>query len=170
MSKNNVNAKMRMYHRYLGFFLVGIMAVYSISGLLLILRDTDFLKSEQQIEKTLPPDFNPKDLGKALHIRELKVQKEDNGILYFKEGTFNTKTGIAQYQSKELPFILEKMTRLHKASTREPLFFLNIFFSLSLLFFVISAFWMFLPKTEVFKKGMYFALGGLLLTLILIFI
>lgn len=38
--------KMRTYHRYLGFFLAGIMAMYSISGIVLIFRDTDFLKKE----------------------------------------------------------------------------------------------------------------------------
>ena len=35
---------MRIVHRYLGFFMAGIMAVYAISGVLLIYRDTDFLK------------------------------------------------------------------------------------------------------------------------------
>ena len=42
---------MRVYHRYLGFFLAGIMAVYAISGVVMIFRDTDFLKREKQIEK-----------------------------------------------------------------------------------------------------------------------
>ncbi|TRX42866.1 hypothetical protein [Flavobacterium restrictum] len=168
--KSKLNTNMRIYHRYLGFFLAGIMAVYAISGLLLIFRESDFLKSERQIEKTLPPDFKIEDLGKALHLRDLKIEKEENGISYFKQGTFNKKTGVAQYTSKELPFILEKMTKLHKSSTKDPLFFLNVFFGLSLLFFVISSFWMFLPKTQIFKRGMYFALGGIILTLILIFI
>ena len=42
---------MRVLHRYLGFFLAGIMAVYAISGVILIYRDTDFLKSEQVFEE-----------------------------------------------------------------------------------------------------------------------
>lgn len=170
MSKINLNAKMRVYHRYLGFFLAGIMAVYAVSGIMLILRDTDFLKSEKQIEKTFPSDFKTQELGKALHIRDLKIEKEENGIVYFKQGTFDKNTGIALYKSKELPFLIEKMTHLHKASTKEPLFFLNLFFAVSLLFFVISSFWMFLPKSDIFKKGMYFVIGGVILTLILIFI
>jgi hypothetical protein len=37
---------MRVYHRYLGFFLAGIMAIYSVSGIIMIFRDTDFLKKE----------------------------------------------------------------------------------------------------------------------------
>jgi uncharacterized iron-regulated membrane protein len=170
MSISNMNKTMRVYHRYLGFFLAGIMAMYSISGIVLIFKDTDFLKSEKQIEKKLPPDFKTEDLGKTLRIRDLKIQKEENGIIYFKEGTFDKATGVAKVTSKELPRILERLTQIHKASTKDPLFFLNVFFGISLLFFVISAFWMFMPKTEIFKKGLYFTLGGIILTLILFFV
>jgi hypothetical protein len=35
---------MRVTHRYLGYFLAGIMAVYAVSGIILVYRDTDFLK------------------------------------------------------------------------------------------------------------------------------
>lgn len=161
---------MRVYHRYLGFFLAGIMAMYALSGIVLIFRETDFLKSEKKIERTLPPDVKIEELGKALKMRDLKIEKEENGILYFKNGTYNKETRLAQYTTNELPFFLEKMTKLHKATTKQPLFFLNIFFGLSLLFFVISSFYMFLPKTEIFKKGLYFAIAGIVLTLILIFV
>ena len=70
----------------------------------------------------------------------------------------------------KLPFVLEKMERLHKATTNSPLFFLNTFFGASLLFFVLSAFWMYTPKMHVFKKGMYFAIRGIVLTLVLVFV
>ena len=170
MSNFNMNKSMRVYHRYLGFFLAGIMAVYSISGLILIFRDTDFLKSEKLTEKKLSSDIKTEDLGKALHLRDFKIEKEQNNILYFKQGTFNKTTGVAQVTSKELPKILEKLTQIHKASTKDSLFFLNVFFGFSLFFFVLSAFWMFLPKTEIFKKGLYFTVVGVILTLILIFI
>lgn len=170
MSKSSINTTMRVYHRYLGFFLSGIMAVYALSGTVLIFRETDFLKSEKKIEKALPPDVKIEELGKALKIRDLKIDKEENGIMYFKNGTYNKETHVAQYTVKELPFILDKMTKLHKATTNQPLFFLNIFFGLSLLFFVLSSFWMFMPKTEIFKKGLYFTIAGVVLTLILLFI
>ena len=170
MSKFNLNTTMRVYHRYLGFFLAGIMAMYAISGIILIFRDTEFLKKEQVIEKTLPKDIKTEELGREVRMRDFKADKEENGIVYFKNGTFDRNTGIIKFTKKELPFILGKMENLHKASTKEPLFFLNIFFGLSLLFFVISSFWMFMPKTEIFKKGIYFAIGGIILTLILIFV
>lgn len=167
---NNVQHKMRVYHRYLGFFLAGIMAVYSISGIIMIFRETDFLKKEKQIEKTIKPNVTSADLGTELKIKNLKVEKEEGNLVYFQQGTYNKETGVANYTVKSLPYVLDKMTKMHKATSKQPLFFLNIFFGVSLFFFVLSAFWMFLPKTTIFKKGMYFAVAGLILALVMIFI
>ena len=165
----NANSKLRVYHRYLGYFLAGIMAVYAISGFTMIFRDTNFLKSDKQIEKQLRPNIkNRKMLGRESGMKEFKVEKEEGDIIRFEQGTYNKSTGVAKYTSKEWPYFIDKLTRLHKADTKSPLFFLNVFFALSLLFFVISAFWMFLPKTTIFKKGLYFTLVGVVLTIILI--
>ncbi len=168
--KSTLNNSMRVYHRYLGFFLAGIMAVYSISGIILIFRDTKFLKSEKTVESSIDKNIKIEDLGKAIQVRDLKVDKEENGVIYFKQGTFDRNTGLATVTKEELPLILEKMTKLHKANSKSPLFFMNIFFGLSLFFFVISSFWMFLPKTDIFKKGMYFTIAGIVLTLILLLV
>jgi hypothetical protein len=170
MGNNNVNNKMRVYHRYLGYFLAGIMAVYSISGITMIFRDTDFLKQEKLVERQLKPNIKNEELGRELRMRDFKIEKEEGDLLYFKQGTYNKSTGVAQYTTKELPFVVEKLTKLHKAESKNPLFFLNVFFGLSLFFFVVSSFWMFLPGTDVFKKGAYFALAGVVLTLLMIFV
>lgn len=166
---SQVNTTMRVFHRYLGFFLAGIMAVYAVSGMVLIFRDTDFLKEEKEIIKTIDANASVEELGKQIGIKELKVLSEQGDILQFKEGQYNKTTGVATYKVKELPYVLNKMTKLHKAKSKEPLFFLNLFFGASLLFFVISSFWMFMPKTAIFRKGLYFTLAGIVLTLILLF-
>lgn len=170
MTSRSTSNKFRVVHRYLGFFLAGIMAIYAISGMLLIFRNTDFLKQEVKIEKQVKTNLTERQLGPALKIKRLRVQKKEGNIFYFKNGTYNSETGMAKYTKKELPFLLDKMTHLHKANTNHPLFFLNIFFGASLLFFVISAFWMFMPGTDVFKKGIWFSLAGMVLTLILLFL
>jgi hypothetical protein len=170
MSNNFLQHKMRVYHRYLGFFLAGIMAVYSISGIILIFRETDFLKKEKQITRQLKPELKNEEIGRELRIRDFKIDTENGSIVSFKQGTYNRATGDAVFTAKELPYVIDKLTKLHKANTKQPLFYLNIFFGLSLLFFVVSSFWMYLPKTTIFKKGMYFAIAGLILTLVLIFI
>ena len=170
MDNKSIRKDMRVYHRYLGFFLAGIMAVYAISGTLMIFRNTDFLKKDIVATKTLPVETKAEDLGGKLRIKYFKVTSTEGDMVYFDGGSFNSKTGEAVYTKKELPLILKKMTDMHKATTDSPLFFLNIFFGASLLFFVISSFWMFIPKTSIFKKGIYFALAGLVLALLVIFI
>lgn len=161
---------MRIIHRYLGFFLAGIMAVYAISGITLIFRRTDTFKQSKLVEKTLEPGLSPEQVGEALKIRELAPSKQEGDLMYFEQGTYNSQTGEAKYTVKALPYFLDKMTKLHKATTNSPLFWLNIFFGISLLFFVISAFWMFRPATSVFKKGLYFTVGGIVLTLVMLFV
>lgn len=162
--------KMRIYHRYLGFFLAGIMAVYAVSGVLLIFRNTDFLKKDVLKEEQLTPHLDAAQLGKKIKKNGLEFTHEEGGVFVFPQGTYNGKTGVVKYTTKELPYLLERMARLHIATNEDPLFFLNIFFGVALLFFVISSFWMFLPKTAIFKKGLYFALGGVVLTIILLLV
>lgn len=161
---------MRVWHRYLGFFLAGIMAVYAISGVVMIFRNTDFLKKEETVSKKLKPGLSAGDLGKEIKMRDLKIEAESGDVQSFKGGTYNKATGDAVYKIKSLPVVMDKLTKLHKANAGQPLFFLNVFFGLSLLFFVLSAFWMFMPKTAIFKKGLYFALAGLVLTVVLLFV
>lgn len=161
---------MRIWHRYLGFFLAGIMAVYALSGIVLIFRDTDFLKQEKVIEKKLAAGLKSEEIGQAIRIRDLKATTETDTMLQFKQGTYNKLTGAVVYKVRSLPRAIEKLTQLHKASTKQSLFFLNVFFGVSLFFFVLSSFWMFLPSTSIFKKGLYFTLAGIVLVLVLLFI
>ena len=66
------------------------------------------------------------------------------------------------------PKPLAKLVKLHKATTNSPLFFLNISFGLALLFFVISAFLMFMPKLPFFKNGVKISLAGALFALLVV--
>lgn len=169
MNNRNLSLKIRLLHRYLGFFLAGVMAMYAISGIILIFRETSFLKSEIIETRQLEPNLTGVELSPKLRMG-VKVEKQGGNVLYFKDGNYDTATGVATVKKMKLPFVLEKMERLHKATTNSPLYFFNIFFGLSLLFFVLSAFWMFLPSMPIFKKGMYYTTGGILLTLIMLFI
>lgn len=169
LNNREISNKFRVYHRYLGFFLAGIMAMYSISGMIMVFRNTDFLKSEEIVTKTIAPGLEGEDIGKALRMRTGVKSTEGDMVILF-NGTYNKATGEAVITEKHLPYILEKFEQVHKATSDRPLFFMNVFFGLSLFFFVISSFWMFLPSTSVFKKGLYFTLAGIVLMLIMIFV
>tara|TARA_Y100000996_G_scaffold129698_1_gene98501 strand:+ start:84 stop:593 length:510 start_codon:yes stop_codon:yes gene_type:complete len=168
--KKNSGYYFRIIHRYLGFYLVGIMAVYSISGISLIFRKTDTFKKVTLIQTKLDTKLDRLALGKILKINNLKFTKTEKGIRYFKEGQYNMYTGETIYLKKELPYLLKKMQSLHKATTKSPVYWLNIFFGSSLMFFVVSSFWMFLPNTTVFKKGILFSIAGIIMTIVILFI
>lgn len=165
-----ISDQFRVFHRYLGFFLAGIMAVYAISGIVLTFRNTDYMKSEVQVQVLLEKGLEGEALGTALRRRGFQVQKTEGELIYFEGGTYNSATGEAEYLEKRLPVVLEKMNNLHKMHSGNPLFWLAIFFGLALLFFSVSAFYMFLPGAPVYKKGLYFAGAGFLLTVILLFV
>lgn len=168
MNKKKLSLKFRILHRYLGFFLAGVMAIYAISGIIMIFRDTDFLKKEAIEIHQLEPNLTGGELSPKLRMG-IKVEENKGDVLYFKQGSYDKATGIATVTKMKLPFVIEKMERLHKATTNSPLYFFNIFFGLSLLFFVLSAFWMFLPSMPIFKKGLYYTVGGMILTLIMLY-
>jgi len=165
-----VNPKFRKIHRYIGNFMAGIMAVYAISGIVLIFRDTDFLQSEKQIEVKLEPQIQQKDLAKQLRMRSLKNVSETDQLISFDKGEYNKTTGIATLKVMKLPLVLDKLTKLHKAKSGDPLFYFNIFFGIALLMLVITSFLMFRPKTKIFNTGIYFSLAGIALVLLMIFL
>ena len=168
--KKNSNYYFRIFHRYLGFYLVGIMAVYAISGITLIFRKTDAFKDNVEIKAQLERALELPALEKAINIGKLEITKEENNMVYFDGGQYNKQNGEVIYHQMQLPYVLSKMQKLHKATTKSPVYWLNIFFGVSLLFFVISAFWMFLPETAIFKKGVVFSLLGIIMTFIILFI
>jgi hypothetical protein len=168
--KQPLSFTMRIIHRYLGFFLAGVMAMYAISGIVLIFRNGDTFKQEVTIEKTIAAKLNGPRLGQVIKIKNLGFIRTVGDMDYFNEGSYNHVTGEVSYVTKKLPFVLDKLTHLHKATTKDPLYFLNIFFGLSLLFFVISAFWMYMPGGKILRKGLLFTAGGIILTLIMLFV
>jgi hypothetical protein len=160
----------RVWHRYLGFFLAGIMAVYAISGVVLIFRNTDFLKHDVVQQRQLAAGLDPAEVGELLLIKNFSVERTEGQTAYFAGGSYDGATGAAVFTKKELPYVLKQMTNLHKSNTKDPLYYFNIVFGTALLFFVISAFWMFMPGSHILRKGLLFSAAGLVLTLILLFV
>lgn len=165
----STSTNMRIWHRYLGYFLAGVMTIYAFSGVIMIFRSTDFLKSEKITEKLVPLPVSREEAGKQLNIRDFKIEKTEGSTWVFKNGTLDTLTGKAVIRTMQLPKAIEALNKLHKATTKDPLFYFNIFFGASLLFFVVSSFFMFLPKTKIFRRGLWFTAAGIIVVLIMLF-
>jgi hypothetical protein len=168
MAAAKIHNTLRQYHRWLGFFLAGIMAVYASSGLLMIFRNTEILKYEQQEQRQLAPQLSAADLGKALRLRDFAVITQNDDSITFKQGNYETSTGLAIVVGKNYHPAVQQLVNLHKATTNSPLYWLNISFAISLLFFVVSAFFMFLPKTSLFKSGLKIAGIGFVFALLVV--
>ena len=103
-------------------------------------------------------------------MKGFRVAAETADRIEFPGGYYDKQTGNAEVTKKDYPLVLSKLVKLHKATTNSPLFLLNIFFGLGLLFFVVSAFLMFLPKVPVFKEGLKIAgIGAAVALLVVIF-
>jgi len=153
LNNRNISNKVRVIHRYLGFFLAGIMFMYALTGITLTYRTTDTFKKEVQVEKIIE-----KGLEQPPQIRGAK------------EVQYNKETGALSYIDSQLPKLLGMMEKMHKATNNSPLYYFNLFFGVALLFFVFSAYWMFLPQTDIFKKAIYFTLAGIVLSAIMILV
>jgi len=151
LNNRKISNRAREVHRYLGFFLAGVMGMYAISGITLTFRNTDLFKKEVYIEKTIEKGLS-----------ELPSIKGAKDIEY------NSVTGIISYTQMRPPYVLDKIQKMHKATTNSPLYYFNVFFGCALLFFVMSAYWMFLPQTDIFKKAIYYTIGGLALAFIMV--
>lgn len=168
--KKSINTIIRSLHRDIGFFVIGLTIIFCFSGIILIFRDTDFLKKETVIEKQLDAQIETSKLGEALRMRHFNIDKEIGDTVYFNNGSYNKKTGMAIYSEKRLPWLVDKLNRFHKTSSRGTVHWPLTIFGILLLFLAVSSFWMFKPKTKAFKRGLYISGVGFLAAIAMIFL
>ncbi len=168
--KNRLTRTMRILHRDLGFIMIGLTIIYSISGITLIYRETPFLKKERQITRTIEPSMEVDELGSVLHMRNFEIVRTDGNTIFFNNGTYNKSTGVVEYTSNELPGWLSKINSLHKTSNRSPLHWLGIVYGILLFFMAISSFWMFKSGTGLLRRGIKLAAVGAAIVLVILFI
>lgn len=170
MASPKFHNSFRKYHRWVGFFLAGIMAIYALSGILLIFRPTEFLKFPVTEVRQMEVGIEGASLAGHLRMKGVKLKSETDELVIFNLGEYNKLTGETVINKMDYPSPLAKMVKLHKATNNSPLFFLNIGFGIALLFFVISAFFMLLPKSPFFKNGIKISgVGALFALLVVIF-
>lgn len=167
--EKSINYYMRTLHRDIGCFLIGLTIIYCISGIMLIYRDTHFLKEPKLIERHLPPNIKEQELGMILHMRNFKVLRTEGDVIYFINGTYNKATGVANYSAETLPLTLEKFNNFHKLSTKNPVHWFSLMYAILLLFLAISSFWMYKPKSKSFRRGIIIASTGFISVIIILF-
>ncbi|MEP6844972.1 MAG: hypothetical protein ABI861_03185 [Panacibacter sp.] len=167
-TKKNMRWWMRYLHNKIGFFIVALVIIYSMSGLLQTYRDTDILKHDVTHEMQVAPKLQASELGPKLRLRDVKITKTESNIAFFKEGTYNMETGAAKYTTKEWYSWVMPFTELHKSSANGVTHYFTTLFGIALFFMSISAFWMFKPGTKLFSSGVYITIGGIVASVILL--
>ena len=165
-SGKNLFYIMRALHRDVGFLTLGLTLVYALSGVLLIYRNTDFLKKEQTLEIHLKQNLPEEDLAKQLAVRNFRVEKKEGDVIYFKEGYYNITTGEAKISRKDYPPLIKKFVSLHKVTGDNRFSFLNTIYGIFLLFLAVSSFFMFKFGTAKSKRGLALTGLGVMLTIL----
>ena len=165
---------MRDLHNKIGYFIVGLVIIYSLSGVVQTYRDTSFLKHEiaheKNIEKGLVSDSATQvaKIGKAANQKELKITKSEGTVLYFKDGSYDASTGVVKFTTKELYEWVKPFTELHKSNSKGVIHYFTILFASALFFMSVSAFWMFKPGTKAFSSGVILTVLGIIASIILV--
>ena len=167
---------MRTLHRNIGFFVIGLTIIYSLSGIVLVYRTTDFLKQDTLVQKTIAKNMDPVALAQVLRVKEINVAKIEGDAVSFhagatiQNGKYDKATGMVSYTEKQLPAILNKLNGLHKASSRDTVHMVSVVYGLLLCFLAVSSFWMIKPGTQMFRKGITLSVAGGVAAIILLFL
>lgn len=162
------NYYMRSLHRDLGYLTFGLVIIYALSGIILMYRNTDFLKKEVAVELQLKPNMPVEDISRELRMREVKAIKTESDFIYFQNGTYNRASGMTVFTSKEVMFPLNKFVNFHKAISSNKAHWFNLIFGGVFLFLAISSLWMFKVNTKTFKRGIILTVVGIVFSLVLL--
>lgn len=167
-SKKSIYYIMRILHRDIGFLVIGLTLVYAFSGVTLIYRNTNFFKREKTTINQLNQNLEEVELAVQLGIRNFQIEKKEGDIIYFREGTYNTSTGIAEVSRVGYPHLLNEFVRLHKISGNNIWSLFFAIYGVLLLFLAISPLFMFKFGSSKSKRGFVLTGTGIVLTIILL--
>jgi len=169
--KKTLQQIMRMLHRDIGFFLIGITLIYCISGIVLTYRDRGWLRYEKLVEESIQPGLSLKNFAEMNRGRVM-VRDYDGETISFigrgiKDGRYHQPTGKITYKAMKYPYILSKFNQLHLTSGRSPIHFFTAMYGVLLALLAISSFWMYKPGSKMLKRGISLSIAGVIASLLL---
>lgn len=197
--KKKLSTTFRNWHRDLGYLVIGITIVYSISGIILSVRDlhlfekeyilnttieknikeeelqnkliSAFSKSEQK--KSLPAHINKKSVLNSFKLLENNNEFTKYQISRKKDMKFITyykTSGEVIYSISGYPTFINTFIKAHKSSTKDKWSYLALVYSLILFFLAISAIFMVKGKYGFKQRGIYLTLLGIALIVIFLYL
>ena len=167
---------LRIIHRDLGYFMVGISMVYAISGIYLNhMKDSDpaFVTVEESIQMQDQLSLNDFEAAwNKLGITPIRNQMAIDSshcrlMLEGGIGIYNKATGIVDYELHRRKEFVYWINRLHYSRVAGWNIMADIF-ATSLIFFAISGLFMIRGKKGLLGRGKYFVIIGILIPILYI--
>ncbi len=163
--KWSVTKIMRNLHRDIGFLMIGLTIVYCISGIILVYRDTDVFTIDKQYIENIKPGLRAEELGRALQLRRLNVEKEVGDTIYFNYGSYCKSSGVANYTINTYPDAVWTINTFHKIKSKSGMSWIAVVYGILLLFLAISSLWMYKLRSKKFKRGILLTVVGLVIAI-----
>jgi len=166
---------LRILHRDFGYFIVGIVLIYSVSGIVLNHR-TDFnpnfqiIVSEVSIDLPAGPTFSEEEVKKAVEaideqVRYKKSYINKEGLLkvFIENGevVVDPATGKGSMEYLKKRPLLYQMNYLHKASTISAWKWVSDSMAVLLIFVTVSGIFLLKGKNGFMRRGIWFLVAGL---------
>ena len=164
----NIYHIMRVLHRDIGFLTIGLTIVYALSGMLLIYRNTDFMKVSKTEQMQLETGLNGGNLGSQLRIRAFNVEREEGSNIFFKEGVYDAETGIATVTRKVYISPLDKLVNLHKVTGASNVSVIALVYGFMLTFLAVSSLFMFKFGSRKNKRGLALIAVSVVMTIVIV--
>ncbi|MBN2805414.1 MAG: peptidase [Prolixibacteraceae bacterium] len=178
-SKSSWRKWLRIIHRDLGYFTVGITLIYAISGIILNHKQSrvDPAFKTINVDAQLAPmltvdDFTARfERDYADYTLNKILPEEQTYQLFLKGGLgyYNAMTGelsFEVYQKKPLVYFMNKLHYNQKNYWTTP----ADFYAGALIFFVLSGLFMVRGKNSLLQRGKWYVLAGILLVVLYIWL
>lgn len=177
LSKKQIKKWLRILHRDIGYFIVGIAVVYALSGFFLNHKNAfPSVKTERQ-SLQLPTGLAGSEFTeyfqKAVPGTSVinRIVKKGEILFYIEngKGLYNAKNGKVNYEKYKTRHFIRFVNQLHFNNKKGWPVIADIFIVL-LLFLAVSGLFIVPGKNGFFKRGIWFMLAGILLVIAFIWI
>jgi len=175
------NSVLRKLHRETGYFFLGLILSFSISGILQnhrrLWNPEQYIFSSKPI-KTQLNEFKPNNLSlKVLNlepafqdskIKDFKIEDQGKKLrVFLKEGIadLSLETGLGKIEKMEPRPIISSFIKLHKGDNPYWVWYSDVF-ALGLIFISISGLFLMKGKIGFKKRGFWFTIAGIIIPLI----
>ncbi len=177
MVQKQINKWLRLIHRDLGFFLVGITLVYAISGIILNhkVESEDPAYDAKSIVKTIPTGLDIEDLKDYWNSNIVDyrlnnvIPDEDNFQVFIKGGLgeYFPQSGVLRFNVYKRNHLIYYINKLHYNHVSGWSVIADIF-AAALIFFALSGLFMVKGKRGVKGRGKWYLVLGFVLPIMYI--